>query len=99
MEYNDISGNSPIPDLVNHTGYPTDKGEGSMWTTECAKTAFSYVDPSNNILQHSCDSTHGQSGSAMFDGDNNIRAVLTGGGDASGVNSALKAHRRPRSHE
>lgn len=63
------------------TGYPADKPEGSLWSTTCDGTQFSYVDPADNLLRHSCDSTHGQSGSAMFDSGRNVRAVLTGGND------------------
>jgi len=77
---------------LSTAGYPADKEEGTMWSTTCPRTSFSYVDASNNIVQHTCDSTHGQSGSAMFDTDNNVRAVLTGGGGDSGVNSALQVN-------
>ena len=40
-------------------------------------------------VQHGCDSTHGQSGSPMWDSNNNVRAVLTGGNNG-GVNWAVQ---------
>lgn len=72
-------------------GYPDDKPLDTMWDTSCANTQFDYSDPTNNIVQHDCDSTHGQSGSPMFDPQMNIRAVLTGG-DQGGMNWAVKVN-------
>ena len=61
-----------------------------MYSTKCNNTEFVYVQPSDNLVRHKCDSTNGQSGSPMFDANKNIRAVLTGGSADVGVNSALE---------
>lgn len=79
---------------VLHAGYPADKPEGTMYSTKCNNTVFIYVQPTDNLVRHKCDSTNGQSGSPMFDANKNIRAVLTGDSVDIGVNSALKVKRR-----
>jgi len=75
---------------VHNAGFPDDKPQYTMWDTTCARTSFqNAADPANNIVQHNCDSTHGQSGSPMFDASRNVRAVLTGG-NSGGINWAVK---------
>jgi V8-like Glu-specific endopeptidase len=33
---------------------------------------FHSDDPTNHVVEHNCDSTHGQSGSPMWTADNNV---------------------------
>ncbi len=71
-------------------GFPDDKPAETMWQSACANTAFYYGgDTTNHVVQHTCDSTHGQSGSPMWDSSLNVRAVLTGG-NQGGLDWALK---------
>lgn len=70
-------------------GYPDDKPMYTMWSTTCNNTAFQNDDPNNHVVTHTCDSTHGQSGSPMYTSDNNVRAVLTGG-NGGGLNWAIR---------
>lgn len=46
-------------------GYPDDKPLHTMWDTRCPRAELSNADAASNIVQHNCDSTHGQSGSPM----------------------------------
>ena len=59
-------------DLVNlHSLHPT-------LHLLCAGTQLTAASP-YNVVRHSCDSTHGQSGSPMYTPDQQVRVVLTGG--------------------
>ena len=40
-----------------------------MWSTT---TMFHSDDSTNHVVEHNCDSTHGQSGSPMWTADNNV---------------------------
>lgn len=46
-----------------------------MWSTTCPRTMFHSDDPTNHVVEHNCDSTHGQSGSPMWTADNNVGAL------------------------
>ncbi len=50
----------------------------------CSGTQLTASSP-YNVVRHSCDSTHGQSGSPMYTPDQHVRVVLTGG-NGSGLN-------------
>lgn len=43
-----------------------------MWSTTCPNTQFHNLDATNHVVSHTCDSTHGQSGSPMYTADNNV---------------------------
>ena len=49
-----------------------------MWSATCAGTQLEAAS-AYNVVRHSCDCTHGQSGSPMYDSDRSVRVVLTGG--------------------
>lgn len=76
-----------------HTaGYPGDKPYATMWYAKCSVTDSKATD---GVLIHTCDTNHGQSGSAMWtyynDSKKNcgarcIRAVHHGGADVGSDN-------------
>ncbi|KAL3138251.1 hypothetical protein ABBQ32_006069 [Trebouxia sp. C0010 RCD-2024] len=68
-------------------GYPGDKDFGSMWTTNCSNVQFDFEgaslevcdDNCDNMVQHSCLTYEGQSGSGMWSGNNqSIHSIVTG---------------------
>ncbi|BDA51220.1 probable glutamyl endopeptidase [Coccomyxa sp. Obi] len=73
-------------------GYPGEKPPGTMWESLCANINIDYTGNQGvfneidqcqgnrcaNILQHTCLSSNGQSGSSMWDNSQRIRAILTG---------------------
>lgn len=72
---------------VSTAGYPGDRGSGNMYTVNCGRVPFPFRSMGlrgcgrqcSNLMQHSCLTAEGQSGSAIYQSDNyTIRAIVTG---------------------
>ena len=67
-----------------------DKGDYSAWQTSCTAQlneppetpdgggACAELALCGNVMQHTCDSSHGQSGSPLWDPELMLRAIITG---------------------
>ncbi|DBA99843.1 hypothetical protein WJX77_006939 [Trebouxia sp. C0004] len=81
-----LAGTGAQYDLTT-AGYPGDKASGTMWTTNCSKVLFDSDgsdleecgDDCDNMVQHSCLTYEGQSGSGMWSQNNQtIHSIVTG---------------------
>eukprot|EP00884_Botryococcus_braunii_P022171 jgi/Botrbrau1/8638/Bobra.0196s0032.1 len=87
-----VVGQGSVTLSLTAAGYPGEKPDGSMWRGTCQNVDIDYsgnqpafdnvaqcIDNGcANILEHTCLSSNGQSGSSMWDADNKVRAILTG---------------------
>ncbi|KAL3134293.1 hypothetical protein ABBQ38_006555 [Trebouxia sp. C0009 RCD-2024] len=82
-----VAGVGSQPYNLTTAGYPGDKDFGTMWTTNCSNVQFDFEgaslevcgDNCDNMVQHSCLTYEGQSGSSMWSGNNqSIRSIVTG---------------------
>eukprot|EP01026_Neomeris_dumetosa_P039774 TRINITY_DN3274_c0_g1_i2.p1 TRINITY_DN3274_c0_g1~~TRINITY_DN3274_c0_g1_i2.p1 ORF type:complete len:314 (+),score=10.78 TRINITY_DN3274_c0_g1_i2:188-1129(+) len=70
--------------VVNLAGYPAEKPLGTMWISSCTNI---WIDCSERVFKHYCDTTPGMSGSPIFSltaqGEYLLKAIHTGGNSSA----------------
>lgn len=71
------------------TGYPADKADGEMWTSGIC--GFWDHSCNANTVYHHCDTTGGQSGSAIYDNSGKVFGVHSGGNNSRNMGYAFSS--------